>query len=42
MRGSSEGWAYLDGSRMSKDEVVEFLVESNTTSDNHFMNFLDL
>ena len=30
------------GYRMSEDEVVEFLVEGNTTSDNHFMNFLDL
>ena len=28
--------------RMSEDEVVEFLVEGNTTSDNHFMNFHDL
>ena len=28
--------------QMSEDEVVEFLVEGNTTSDNHFMKFLDL
>ena len=27
---------------MSEDEVVRFLVEGNTTTDNHFMNFLDL
>ena len=28
--------------RMIEDEVVEFLVEGNTTSDDRFMNFLDL
>ena len=28
--------------RMSEYEFVEILVEGNTTSDNHFMNFLDL
>ena len=28
--------------RMSENEVVEFLVEGNTISDNHFMNFQDL
>ena len=28
--------------RISKDEVVGFLVEGNTTSYNNFMNFLDL
>ena len=28
--------------RMSDIEVVEFLVGGNTTSNNHFMNFLDL
>ena len=27
---------------MSEDEVVEFLVEANTTSDKNFMNFLNL
>ena len=27
---------------MSEDEVIEFLVEGNTTSDNHFMNVIDL
>ena len=26
---------------MSEDEVIEFLVEGNTTSDNHFMNVID-
>ena len=28
--------------RMSENEVVEFLIVGNTTSDNHYMNFLDL
>ena len=27
---------------MSENEVVEFLLVGNTTSDNHYMNFLDL
>ena len=30
------------GFAMSEIEVVVFLVEGNTTSDNHFMNFQDL
>ena len=30
------------GFAMSEIEVVVFLVEGNTTSDNHFMKFLDL
>ena len=28
--------------RASEDEVVEFVVESNMTSDNHFINFFNL
>ena len=28
--------------RMSDDEIVKFLVESNTKSDNHFMKFIYL